>query len=249
VLITQKFASCKDSGIEMNVCVSCEEILEQFTIPQTDHIEVRGDMVNSTCISKGYVKYNCVKCGSTIRTKELSTTEHNYTTTTTRNATPIEDGCIIKKCKVCNKQITESIKWQNKYTNGIYIPKLNLYTNLTLGICNQEYTDKYDIICDYNFINENNPVLFGHNTRSLGSIYKLNSGDEIYIIRNGNVEAYRITVSELGLLIDGGTNIQGIDTGTKCISTCSEQTLHVFTCYNSHKYDNARWIIIAKRFY
>ena len=38
-----------------------------------------------------------------------------------------------------------------------------------------------------NFINNDNPLFFGHNTRTLGRLYKIKVGDLIYFTINGEI--------------------------------------------------------------
>ena len=98
-----------------------------------------------------------------------------------------------------------------------------------------------------NFINKNNPLFFGHNTRTFGKLHKLKIGDLIYFTINGKTTVYKVTVSEEGYLIHNNTNIEGKDTGTLCIKPYEKNTLHFFTCYPTIFNYNARWIVLAEK--
>jgi sortase (surface protein transpeptidase) len=136
--------------------------------------------------------------------------------------------------------------FEPKASNSVYMPTAGIHAKFVVGPCNQEYTDRYDITVSYDFINSTNPVMFGHNTRSLGPMYKVKVGDYIYLTENGKTTTYKVTHSEVGVDINYSTNIQGVNTGVLCIGNSSTKTLRIFTCYNSAKYGKCRWIILAQ---
>lgn len=131
--------------------------------------------------------------------------------------------------------------------NHISIPSIDLNVEIVLAECNQHNTDLYDICCDMNFINENNPVFFGHSTRSLSQLYRIRVGDLIYFTIDGKTETYKVTVSEKGKLINGGVNIEGVTSHELCISNKEVPTLHFFTCHSTLFNPSGRWIVLAEK--
>jgi sortase (surface protein transpeptidase) len=239
-------STCKQEGFEYSRCVNCNEKKDLTTLPVLEHDIKTLTIVQRTCAKGGKEQDKCERCGDIIATRDTEKLEHNYEQTAYKAPLPNEQGYKTVVCKYCNDKQTTTLTFKPKSSNSIYMPRANIHASYVVGPCNQYYTDKYDITVSYDFINATNPVMFGHNTRSLGPMYKVKVGDYIYLTEDGVTTTYKVTHSEIGVDINGSTNIKGVDTGALCIEASSTKTLRIFTCYNSAKYGKCRWMILAR---
>lgn len=238
-------ATCTNTGLINRICDKCNEVIEEVVIEKEEH-KYKTEKIKATCSKEGKQYDKCKTCGEITNEQVIQKTECEYEFINKAYATPFQDGEKIVRCKNCNWSQSTTVIFEPVSSNSIYIPTANINKELTIGVCNQEYTDKYDITIDYNFINSKNPVIFGHNTRTLGRLNKTKVGDCIYLIENGVATTYKVTHSEPGLDINGGTNVKGINTGKILIDASNKKTIHIFTCYWHPTYGNIRWIVIAE---
>ncbi len=239
-------ATCKSEGKETIVCDSCGEKIQETIISKLSHT-LETVTQNATCDKEGYIKTICSICQTVLESETIPQESHSLKIIDEKKETPFEDGYRIHQCKKCGSEFLLTIIFTPFGDVDLYAPSAGIHCEVTLGECNQANTDKFDVTCDMNFIDNNNPVFFGHNTRTLGKLHKLKIGDLIYLTTNGETSVYKVTVSEEGFLINGGINIQGKETGTLCIEACDKNTLHFFTCYPTIQNYNARWIVLAER--
>lgn len=239
-------STCKQEGFKYNRCVNCNERRDVTTLPVLEHDIKTIVVTQRSCTQSGKEQDKCERCGDIIATRNTGKLEHSYEQTAYKAPLPNDNGYSVIVCKHCGDKHTTTLIFEPKSSNSIYMPRANIHASYVVGQCNQYYTDKYDITVSYDFINSTNPVMFGHNTRSLGPMYKVKVGDYIYLTENGVTTTYKVTHSEIGLDINGSTNIKGVDTGVLCIDSSSTKTLRIFTCYNSIRYGSCRWIILAK---
>lgn len=239
-------ATCTKNGADYEECKVCGKEQNAEIIPKQGHYFVTSVIIKNTCTEDGKEEDVCERCNYVCAERTTSKFGHNYKTTAYKDPLPNENGYQTIKCDNCGHTQTTTLYFEPKAANSIYMPTADINAKFVVGQCNQYYTDTYDITVDYNFINSTNPVMFGHNYRSLGPIYKVKVGDYIYLTENGTTTTYRVTHSEAGTDVNGGTNIKGVDTGVLCIDSSSTKTLRIFTCYNSIYYGKCRWIILAQ---
>lgn len=242
-----KEATCEEIGENYNLCSVCghKKILQTF--PALGHTEKNIIVTERTCTSRGEIQTVCEKCQKVLDTQYSPQYNHQWIYYSEVFATPVKDGSITYQCFHCETEKTETEPFVQNGTINICIPSVRLNKEVIFAECNQTNTDKYDISCDMNYINEKNPLFFGHNTQSLGRLSSLKVGDLIYFTVNGKTTTYKVTISEEGTLIDGGKNIQGNTSGELCISPREKETLHFFTCYNALTNPNSRWIVLAEK--
>ena len=239
-------ASCTIDGKTVTVCEICNEVMQETITPKLSH-KIKTITINATCSKKGEVKNVCEICNITLKTEYIEQESHLLTIIDEKPETPFEDGYRLWKCDKCEYKSYITILFSFKGDVDLYAPSAGIHCAVNLGECNQSNTDQFDVSCDMNFIDNNNPLFFGHNTRTLGKLHKLKKGDLMYFTINGETTVYKVTVSEEGYLINGGINIQGKETGTLCISSCEKNTLHFFTCHPTIYNYNARWIVFAEK--
>jgi hypothetical protein len=68
-------------------------------------------------------------------------------------------------------------------------------------------------------------------------------GQLIYLSIGGNIEVYKVRVSEAARLTDYGGNITGNATGAELWDTYDGKTLHMYTCYGN----GGRWLVLAQK--
>ena len=240
-------STCTKNGKNTTICNDCNEKINEEIITKLDHKPITIT-IEATCKNNGEIRTICSVCNTILSTKTTAKGCHTDLILLKEiEPTPLADGYRIHKCSYCNEEIVVTLQfWQNGEVN-LYIPSVGINCEVNLGECNQTNTDKFDVTCDMNFINNNNPLFFGHNTRTLGRLYKVKVGDLIYFTINGETAIYKVIISEEGDLINGGIDIQGKETGTSCIAPCNKNTLHFFTCYSTIFNYNSRWIVLAEK--
>ena len=242
-----KSATCTENGEVYNLCMVCNYKQTTQTLQQLKHTQENIIISERTCTSDGEIQTICSVCKTILDVTKSKQYQHQWIEISSIFPTPVSYGSITYQCYHCEIEKTDTVEFSPKGETNLCIPKIKLNVEVTLAACNQRNTDTYDICCDVNFINNNNPVIFGHNTRSLGKIYKLEVGDIIYFTLNGETAAYIVTVSEEGTLYNGNTNIKGDTTGELVISNKEPYTLHFFTCYSNPFKPNSRWIVLAEK--
>lgn len=126
--------------------------------------------------------------------------------------------------------------------NALYIPTAGIHSNLTEASYTQEAVDEHDVV--YSLDNgEDNPSILGHDYGSLRKLHKTEVGDYIYISIAGEVEAYRVVVSEYARSTDDEKDIIGQKTGTSIRDSLGGKTLHMYTCHGWR--DSGRWLVLA----
>ena len=239
--------TCTKSGEVYDICTKCDYKVSQKTISKLEHKAKDVVITERSCYSNGEIRTICETCNATIDTQYSVQYNHQWIYVSEVFPTPIKDGSITYRCYHCDTRKTEVEKFKQKGSVNLCIPSQRIDVEVFLGECNQSNTNQYDVSCDMNLINNNNPVFFGHSTRTLGRLYNLKVGDYIYFTIDGKTTAYKVTVSEEGNLACGGTNIQGKQTGELCISNKDKNTLHFFTCYYTPFNMNGRWIVLAEK--
>ena len=231
------------NGIETRICNICT--LEETREFICTHEDTETTVIKkATCQNTGYIKINCSLCTVLIEEKETSKTDCNYSDWIyTKKATPIENGSKYKYCLTCEHKVTKETTFDRKSGNSIYIESAGINARFVFGDFTQSAVDNNDIVYNTSRLNRTNPIVLGHNYGSLGKLYKAKIGTYIYIMHSsGEVETYKITVSEHAREVDGGTDIKGYSTGTRLITYYDTKTLHLYTCYG-----NERWLVMAKK--
>ena len=245
VKTTEVCATCTQKGLIIDKCEDCGKVLKQIEIEKVEH-KLQHISVMPTCTDVGYSKDICTKCNKEFNYKTIDKSPHLFASTSMTFASPVKNGVNTLKCKVCNLVKYEEIHFKQKGDVNLCIPAIEMNAEVVLAECNQRNTDTNDISCDLNFINEDNPLFFGHDVNSFGKLYKLTVGDLIYFTMDGKTETYKIIVSEEGKLVNGGIDIEGLTTGTRCLDVSENKTLHFFTCHRTIYHPNGRWIILAE---
>lgn len=242
-----KDATCEEDGELYDICAVCGYKRVIQTISKNGHKEENVIITERSCTSRGEIQTICSVCKKVLNTQYSPQYTHQWIQIADIFPTPFNNGSLTYQCFHCEEEKTEKIVFEQNGNINLCIPSLRLNCEVILAECNQNNTDLYDVSCDFNFINEKNPLFFGHSTKTLGKIQKLNVGDLIYFTINGKTSTYKIIVSEEGKLIDNDQNIQGIVSGELCISNKSKETLHFFTCYETPTNKNGRWIVLAEK--
>ena len=245
VTTTEVRATCTQKGLVTDKCEDCGEILKQIETEKVEH-KLQHFSVMPTCTGVGYSKDVCTQCNKEFNYKTINKSPHLFASTSMTFASPVKNGVNTLKCKVCNLVKYEEIHFKQKGDLNLCIPAIEMNAEVVLAECNQKNTDTNDISCDLNFINADNPLFFGHDINSFGKLYKLTVGDLIYFTMDGKTETYKIIVSEEGKLVNGGIDIEGLITGTRCLDVNENKTLHFFTCHRTIYRPNGRWIILAE---
>ena len=241
-------ATCLKEGKQYQICTTCGKTKNTKTIAKLEHQTENVVTIKRTCVKDGEIQTICKVCKTVLQKRRNPAHGHGYAPKIAEQPTPVKDGTMLYSCCYCTSTYTEPIKFEPKGKNNLCIPSVKMNVEVILAECNQESTDRNDVSCDTNFINELNPLFFGHNTRTLGKLYNVKVGDIIYFTIGGKVSQYKVTISEPAYVIDGGQNIKGAETGTTVLEKCEKETLHFFTCYwHPMNIGNNRWIILAEK--
>ena len=126
--------------------------------------------------------------------------------------------------------------------NALFIPGAGIHTNLTVASYTQEAVDNNDVV--YSLDNgENHPFVLGHDYGTLRKLHKTEVGEYVYISIAGEVEAYRVVVSEYARSSDDEKDIIGQKTGASIRDTLGDKTLHMYTCHGWR--ESGRWLVLA----
>ena len=242
-------ATCTKAGETYDVCEDCGEKINIKTLNPKPHITKEITVKNSTCTTNGEVQTRCTLCNLVFNSKIIPAKNHNWTVYSETNATPLEDGLKLYKCtnKNCTAKKEEKTVFTPVGTTNLYIPSISFNKEVTLADCNQSNTDKYDICCDLDLLKGDNPVFFGHNTRSFSQLYKIKVGDIIYFTVNGKTSAYKVTISEKATVVNGGTEIRGFNSEVNLLYNDIDNSIRFFTCYYDIFTTANRWMIIAEK--
>ena len=242
--------TCTQNGESCGVCKECGAKTNTEIIDKLAHTTKNTVSKNRTCTTNGEEITHCVVCETVISTKSISATGHKWVCISENKATPLENGTITYKCNNsgCRAEKSEETFFEAKGSTNLYIPAISFNKSVVLAKCNQSNTDKYDICCDMNFISGNNPVFFGHNTRSFSKLCKVKTGDYIYFTVNGETLLYKVTISEKAYTINGGTDIEGYYCKEKLIYNSNwNNTIRFFTCYSDGLSSANRWMVVAQK--
>ena len=140
---------------------------------------------------------------------------------------------------------------ENTEVYKISIPHIGDNIQTVEGDFRQETVDNYDVIhvkewSDY----MNCDLFYGHNTNTLGDIYKLNYGEIITVTDNeGNEAHYRVVLSRYGVLHEsheerGELMINGVHYNRGFITDANNENDIIFA-YSDDGYDNNNLILLT----
>lgn len=239
-------ATCTATGSEKTICNDCGKVIKETTLAKTAH-KTSTVTTAATCIATGSEKTVCTVCNTTLSTKTIAKKSHSFALIKEVQATPLADGYKTYQCSYCKESSTTTLKFQQVGATNLFIPSVGINCEVRLCKLNQTEIDKYDVCCDMNFINNNNPLFVGHNFRTFSKLHKLKKGDLIYFTIDGRTTVYKVTISELGTIINNDTNIRGDVTGTLIYNPCTKNTLHFYTCHPTEANPKGRWIVLAEK--
>ena len=240
---TAKEPNCEEDGLLEYVCGECTTVLKDVTLPALGHDF--GDWVTTkgaTCQQKGLQEKTCSRCAK-IESRELQIVGHSYGDWwISKSAAPGQSGTKQRDCIWCSKSETKSYEF-TMGANAIYAPGTSLNHSFVVCEMTQANVDRYNIVYAHSF-NGVGPFILGHNTGSMRYISQIKVGQMIYVSLGGNIQKYKVVVSEYGLQNDSWTDIIGQSTGTSIFDSFGGTTLHMYTCYGGV---NGRWIVLATK--
>lgn len=182
----------------------------------------------------------CLNCKETHTGSEL---EKSYTECVNEELNSLTEEKYFDEAEKKETKVEEHTKTMSR-ENSIYIPGTGINNSFTISSFTQGAVDDFDIV--YTESTEgglNDPFVLGHNYRTLGNLEKAEVGHNIYLVKNGVIEIYKIVVSEYGLQNESCTDIVGQFTGTSVWHNYDCKTLHIYTCYGSNV--DGRWMVLA----
>ena len=240
---TAKNPNCVETGLMEYVCAECTTVVQDVEIPAFGH--EFGDWVTvktATCQSKGRQDKTCSRC-ATVESRELQIVGHSYGDWwISKSAAPGQSGVKQRDCIWCSKSETKGYEF-TMGANAIYAPGTSLNHNFVVSEMTQANVDRYNIVYALSF-NGVGPFILGHNTGSMRYISQIKVGQTIYVSLNGNIQKYKVIVSEFGMQNDSWTDIIGQSTGTSIFDNFGVTTLRMYTCYGG---TNGRWIVLATK--
>lgn len=201
----------------------------------------------ATCSEEGKEVGICDECNETIEERVLNLLDCTYGKWVyTKYSTPVESGERYKKCSECGNTVSESYTMSMPGDDSIYIAGTDIKACYKISSFTQKAVDKYDIVyTEETSLGSNNPFILGHKYRTLGKLSQTKVGSYIYLSKNGEIETYKVIISEYGLQNDDETDIIGQTTGTSIWDTFDGKTLHIYSCYG--KNDDGRWMVLATK--
>lgn len=237
------------NGIEVSDCRYCGE--RHFREYICEHVETHDVVIeNSTCSEAGFANRVCDFCGTVADKVELPVVQCSYGSWQyTKYALPDSNGVRHRSCVYCGKGYSEEYAFEMPGANSIYIPGTGICHVFAITGFTQAAVDSNNIIYSLDGYGDpaagrENPCILGHNTGTLGALYKTTIGQTIYISVNGVLEKYEVIISEYALAVDE-INIVGQSTGTNWRAKFGCKAIHLLTCYGSNS--AGRWIVIATK--
>lgn len=242
-----KVYPCVDkNGILIRTCKNCDYTEEKEFICKHEHLETIT-IKNATCKNNGKAVKQCSLCKKQFDEISIQKTKHIYSDwNIIKHATPLNKGIKEKSCIYCKHKIQENINFHLS-GNYLYIPgKIGI--NFVISGFSQEVIDTYDVIYTEDAVGYNEPFIYGHAYRTMGTfLSSINVGDIIYVSINNKIRVFQAVVSEYAVKIDNGYNFLGLTTGAKLYDSIGDVTLHMYTCHGSDP--NGRWFVLAKYLY
>lgn len=231
------------NGTESRFCEKCnKEEQREYICP---HEKIKETINEATCTKEGLIEHHCEFCNKLLDSKTIAIKDHSYSKwKTIKAAKPDQIGEQYKECS-CGKKEYRTIEFSPAGKNSIYIETAGINAKYAITGFTQAAVDANDIIYTTSRLNEINPIVLGHNTRTLKALPKTKIGSLIYIYRDGVPTIYKVIVSEKAY--DLGSDIQGADTGEELLTTYDTPHLHMYTCYKEPTGKYTRWLVLAKK--
>lgn len=255
--------TCTSSGLKYIYCMDCGFRTSSIKLEPLGHEEGESEvLVEATCIKEGVNAVFCTRCNAQLYTLSVSKTDCQFSDwQIIKAATSLEEGKKEHKCKVCGK--TEELSFKKEIgAYHIYIPGTGIDHDMYFAsTAYQEDVDAHDIVYTNN-INGVVPVdcILGHNNKSLGSLYKVQTGQDLYIWINGEMIEMTVYVSEHGR--DIGNDIidftkavhpyysyieNNSKEGYSLKNARKDTDLRLYTCYHTNtEGSDSRWLVLAR---
>lgn len=206
------------------------------------HTHVMKELVvEPTCSTEGKTCIVCEICGCVIEEQILPPLNHTMSDWyITAYASPGTEGQQERICDRCGYKevITHEFYMED---NSVYIPGV-LQSCFTVASFTQEDVDSYSVVYAHPINYPDYTMILGHNYWSLGSLYKTQVGQYIYVKKDGVISRYKVAVSEQG------TDIRTDIIGTTCnlfSGAYPAESIRLYTCYNNSVNTKSRWFVIA----
>lgn len=234
------------NGTETRVCNTCNaEETREYVCEHSETTDVV--VVAASCQHGGSVNVICDVCTAIVAQYETSATDHEYGSwKTVVAAAPNKVGERSRSC-ACGKTQTEAVEFKMAGKNSIYIASAGINVKYVVAPFTQAAVDANDVICNYTRLNQNNPIVLGHNTGSLKKLYNAKIGSYIYFNVDGVTSTYKIKVSERAVETENCTELKGLETGYELLDSYEGNTIRLYTCYQDKEYGKIRWIVMAEK--
>ena len=139
-----ELATPEKEGLETRTCEVCEYI-ETRTFEYVEHT-YETEVIESTCVEKGYTKHTCTECGFTYQDNYTDLSDHDYGQWYVETeATHEETGVERRDCELCDAYETREIDVEeHEYTSTVVAPTCTAegYTLYTCE-CGESYKEEF----------------------------------------------------------------------------------------------------------
>lgn len=211
-------------------------------VSEKSHTHVIKELVvEPTCFSEGKTSIVCEICGCVIEEQILPPLNHVMSDWyITAYASPGTEGQQERICNRCGYKEATTYEFYME-NNSVYIPGV-LQSCFTVASFTQEDVDSYSVVYAHPTNYPDYTMILGHNYWGLGSLYKTQVGQYIYVKKDGVISRYKVAVSEQG------TDIRTDIIGTTCnlfSGAYPAESIRLYTCYNNSVNTKSRWFVIA----
>ncbi len=106
--ITEKEASCTETGLSVKICTVCNQTVETQEIPMLEHTGEWEVSRKATCTKEGSESKVCTMCGKWLDSRDIPMIDHNPGDWVVERVTTCTvAGILAKKCTICS-QILET---------------------------------------------------------------------------------------------------------------------------------------------
>ena len=198
-------------------------------------------VIEPTCTSEGKTSIVCEICGCVVEEQILPQLNHTMSDWyITAYASPDTGGQQERVCDRCGYKEVITYEFYME-DNSVYIPGV-LQSCFTVASFTQEDVDSYSVVYAHPINYPDYTMILGHNYWGLGSLYKTQVGQYIYVKKDGVISRYKVAVSEQG------TDIRTDIIGTTCnlfSGAYPAESIRLYTCYNNSVNTKSRWFVIA----
>lgn len=236
-------ASENRDGVQEATCSACGYV---DSIPYIcGHYKLYEVETDATCLENGRIDSVCLECSTIVESEQTDALGHGWSDwKIVKYALPDVSGTKEQTCYRCGEKETSSYVF-TMARNAIYVPNTDINASFVPCGLSQDSVDRYDLVYDTSYFGVAGPWILGHNYGTLRHLPQVKVGQTIYLSVNGQIQKYRVIISEFAMQNESWTDIIGQSSGYSIFDDMGGTTLRMYTCYGGK---NGRWVVFANKY-